>query len=288
MARDQESSRETGRGQSRPLLTGGRRQTSGQSQPAREVTRHLFIAGAIAAVLATILTAWRPASLDPGEFVSQLLASRGEEDPTQAAIEDAGTPTSHLPIGIVAGHSGPHPDTGYVDPGATCPDGLTELEVNQSIANLVISGLEGAGLQTVLLEEFDSRLAGFRGLALISIHADSCLAINEQATGYKVAAALDTAVPDRSQRLVACVADRYGRATGLRFQPHSVTLDMTEYHSFYEIHSQTPAAIIEVGFLYLDRDFLTSQPAAAARGIVDGLLCYISNEPAELPLEILP
>lgn len=288
MARDQESSRETGRGQSRPLLTGDRQQIRGKASPAREVTRHLFIIGAVAAVLATILTAWRPASLDPGEFVSQLLASRGEAVPTQAAVVDEGTPAAQLPIGIVAGHLGSNPDTGYIDPGATCPDGLTELEVNLSIADLVVEGLQGAGLKPVLLEEFDSQLAGFRGLALVSIHADSCSAINEEATGYKVAAALDTAVPDRSQRLVACIADRYGRATGLRFHPHSVTLDMTEYHTFYEIHSQTPAAIIEVGFLYLDRDFLTSEPASAARGIVDGLLCYINNEPAELPLEINP
>jgi N-acetylmuramoyl-L-alanine amidase len=99
---------------------------------------------------------------------------------------------------------------------------------------------------------------------------------------------VDTAVPDRSQRLVACVADRYGRATGLRFHPNSVTLDMTEYHSFYEIHSQTPAAIIEVGFLFLDQGFLVEEPDKAARGIVDGLLCFVNNEPATLPLESLP
>ena len=57
---------------------------------------------------------------------------------------------------------------------------------------------------------------------------------------------------------------------------------MTEYHSFYEIHSQTPAAIIEVGFLYLDRDFLTSEPEKAANGIVDGVLCFLNNEPINL------
>lgn len=255
---------------------------SDQGTVSREIGRHLAITAGIAALLATILTAWRPASLDPAELVGQLLAVGGPQAPTAALAEQ--TAQVRLPIGVVAGHSGVHPDSGIADPGAVCDDGTTELQINSSIAELVMRGLEGAGLEAVLLEEWDPRLTGFRGLALLSIHADSCQPINETATGYKVAAAPDTAVPDRSQRLVACVADRYGRATDMRFHPNSVTLDMTEYHSFYEIHSQTPAAIIEVGFLFLDRNYLIRNPDQAARGIVDGLLCYVNNEPATLPI----
>ncbi|GMR10186.1 MAG: hypothetical protein BMS9Abin28_1007 [Anaerolineae bacterium] len=250
--------------------------------------RHVAVTLGVAALVATVLTAWKPASLDPGELVGQLmvaLESSSKEQPAQADIPEQ---TGALPIGIVAGHAGPRPDTGLDDPGATCPDGLTEAEINADIARQVATGLEGAGYETMLLDEFDARLDGFRGSALVSIHADSCAAINEQATGYKVSAALDTAVPDRSQRLVACMADRYGRATDLRFHPNSVTLDMTEYHTFYEINSLTPAAIVEVGFLFLDRDFLTKEPDRAARGIVDGLLCFVNNEPATLPLSDLP
>jgi N-acetylmuramoyl-L-alanine amidase len=117
----------------------------------------------------------------------------------------------------------------------------------------------------------------------VSIHADSCLAIGPEATGFKVAAAVDTAVPDRAQRLVTCLADRYAQATGLDFHPGSITVDMTEYHTFYEVHSETPAAIIETGFLYLDRQFLTESPERAARGIVEGVLCYLHNQPASIP-----
>ena len=118
---------------------------------------------------------------------------------------------------------------------------------------------------------------------LVSIHADSCTPINEFATGYKVTSALDTVVPDRAQRLVDCLVDRYARATGLSYHPGSITRDMTEYHTFREVHSQTPAAIIETGFLYLDRDFLLANPEKAARGIAEGVLCYVNNEPASLP-----
>ncbi len=249
-----------------------------QSEPAAPVVmRNLAVTLTVAAVLATVFTAWTPASLSPGELAGQMAAALEGAEPTQPVA--AGGSDESLHIGIVAGHAGEDPETGVVDPGAVCDDGLTELEVNADVAERAVQGLEAAGFEVDLLEEFDDRLVGYRAVALVSIHADSCLPINEQATGYKVTAALDTSVPDRAQRLVACLADRYGEATGLRYHPDSITRDMTGYHTFYEIHSQTPAAIIETGFLYLDRDFLTEEPEKAARGVVEGILCYVNNEP---------
>jgi N-acetylmuramoyl-L-alanine amidase len=143
--------------------------------------------------------------------------------------------------------------------------------------------LQQAGFRADLLEEYDARLEGYRAIAIVSIHADSCLPINDEATGFKITAALDTQVPDRAQRLVTCLVDRYAHATSMNFHPTSITRDMTQYHTFYEIDAQVPAAIIETGFLHLDRDFLTGSPEVAARGIVDGLMCYVNNEPAEVP-----
>lgn len=258
----------------------------GSTPGARQVLRQLAVCAGVAAVLATVFTAWTPASLRPGELVEQLAAAADRAGSgAQATAAGGAEVDQHLKVGIVAGHSGSNRDTGLPDPGSVCADGLTELQVNTAIADLVVSGLQAAGVETELLEEFDPRLTGYRAVALVSIHADACVPINDQATGFKVAAALDTSVPDRAQRLVACLADRYAQATDLPFRPGSITRDMTEYHSFYEIHSQTPAAIIETGFLYLDRDFLTSHPDRAARGIAEGILCYINNEPATLPGE---
>jgi len=253
--------------------------------------RHLAIAAGVAALLATVFTAWTPASLSPGELAGRLAAALESRNSANQAQTGASLPAP-LPqgvrVGIVAGHSGLHPDSGLPDPGATCPDGLTELSVNSAIADLVTRGLQAAGIQADLLQEWDPRLTGYRAVALVSIHTDSCLAVNPEATGYKITAAVDTAVPDLSQRLVICMADRYRQATGLEFHAGSITRDMTEYHTFYEIHSSTPAAIIEVGFLYLDRDFLTQRPESAARGILEGILCYLHNQPATLPGEITP
>ena len=252
----------------------------------RQIGRHLAVTAGMSALLATVFTAWTPASLNPGELASRLIA--GWESGVGAEPVAIATQAEGLRIGIVTGHSGPYPGTGAVDPGSTCADGLTELQVNQSIADLVADGLEGAGFRVDRLDEWDEDLTGYRAVALVSIHADSCEWINDQATGFKVAASVDSSIPDRAQRLVTCLVDRYSRDTGLIFHQGSITRDMTEYHTFNEIHSQTPAAIIETGFLNLDREFLTEHPDQAARGIVEGILCFVNNEPATLPGEATP
>lgn len=182
------------------------------------------------------------------------------------------TTTARAPrVGLVAGHLG-H------DSGAVCADGLTEVEVNTNIARAVARRLEALGYTVDLLEEFDERLHGYRAAALLSIHADSCEYINELATGFKVARAQADAVPEQSDRLVACLVSAYGRATGLRFHADSITYDMTDYHAFREIAPETPAAIIETGFLFLDRELLTRGQERVVEGIVEGLRCFLEGE----------
>jgi N-acetylmuramoyl-L-alanine amidase len=245
----------------------------------------------VAAALATVFTAWTPAGLSPGELASQLAAAlerRPDEENALGGVVGQMDGGGELTIGIVVGHAGPHPNTGSEDPGATCPDGLTELQVNREVGELVQKGLQAAGLQVDLLDEWDDRLYAYRAVALVSIHADACIPINDQATGYKITAAMDTAVLDKSQRLVDCMVDRYGRATDLQYHPGSITRDMTEYHTFNEIHSQTPAVVVEIGFLYLDRELLTKDPAKVARGITEGILCYVNNEPVDITWENRP
>ena len=83
---------------------------------------------------------------------------------------------------------------------------------------------------------------------------------------------------DQSTRLAACLRNRYAQATGLELHSTSITPDMTSYHAFDEINPNTPAVIIETGFLNLDRQFLTEHPDLAAKGIQDGILCFLNNE----------
>jgi N-acetylmuramoyl-L-alanine amidase len=176
-----------------------------------------------------------------------------------------------LRIGIVAGHW-------EYDSGAVCADGIVEAQVNLNIATLVQQKLSALGFQVDLLQEFDSRLDGYQAVVLVSIHNDTCAYINDLATGFKIAASMSSRDPNRANRLTSCLRDRYAQVTGLSFHPGSITADMTDYHSFEEIDPVTTAAIIEAGFLNLDKTILIQEPGRIADGIVAGILCYVNNE----------
>ncbi len=172
-------------------------------------------------------------------------------------------------IGIISGHKGN-------DSGAVCRDGLTEAQVNLKHALRVADLLRAQGYTVDVLDEFDSRLEGYRAAALVSIHADSCEYINDQASGFKLSAGRAPA----SQRLAACLTDAYRQHTNLRFHAGSITRDMLNYHAFRKINSQTPAVIIETGFLYLDRALLTQHAERVAQGITSGILCFTQSPEA--------
>jgi N-acetylmuramoyl-L-alanine amidase len=231
-----------------------------------------FATVGVAILLATLFTAWTPNSL----FASNLQEQLRLILTPQAAPNTASTPQPQLRIGIVAGHNGN-------DSGAVCTNengevDLKEADVNFDIATRVKKNLEDQGYKVDLLNEFDTRLNGYRAVALVSIHNDSCEYVNDEATGFKVASSLETHDVNRAQRLTACLVDRYARATGMTFHAGSITGDMREYHAFSEIDPNTITAIIETGFLNLDREILTKEPDRVAEGVTQGILCFIKNE----------
>jgi N-acetylmuramoyl-L-alanine amidase len=57
---------------------------------------------------------------------------------------------------------------------------------------------------------------------------------------------------------------------------------MTSYHAFSEIDPNTPAVIIEAGYMNQDRELLTKDPARVARGITAGIMCYLNREEISL------
>jgi len=235
----------------------------------------------LALLLATLFNLWTPSrGLFTGTFSDKLgLLLTVQPEPNFVA-----TPQPQLRIGIVAGHAGS-------DAGAICRDEtgnitLTEAEVNMEIASRVQKTLTEEGYQVDLLNEFDTRLNGYRAVALVSIHNDSCEYINEEATGFKVAAALNTHDANRASRLTECLRDRYQDVTSLHFHAESITNDMRGYHAFSEIDPNTIAAIIETGFLNLDQDLLVKDTDKVAYGVARGILCFARNEniePTPLP-----
>ncbi len=167
-------------------------------------------------------------------------------------------------VAIIAGHKG-------YDSGAICPDGLTEQEIVEQIAALTAERLRRSGADVLVLAEYDERLQGLVADALVSVHADSCI----DRSGFKVARSSVSLIPADEDRLVGCLNQAYQSVTGLNFDSNSITPDMTGYHAFKRIAPQTPGAIIEIGFLGGDRDLLTQHPELAARGIADGVLCFL-------------
>ncbi|RUA16265.1 MAG: hypothetical protein DSY55_04545 [Clostridia bacterium] len=183
-------------------------------------------------------------------------------------------------VAIISGHRG-------FDSGAVCQDGLMEAVVNANIAEGVEKRLQKQGVAVTLLDEYDLRLEGLHARALLSIHADSCI----DESGFKVASAKATALSAEDAALVNCLRIHYSKATGLSFRSTSITRDMTEYHAFQRIADDTPAAIIETGYLGGDRALLQDHPDTAAAGIAAGILCFLDKQdvrtktpsPSQLP-----
>jgi N-acetylmuramoyl-L-alanine amidase len=211
-----------------------------------------------------------------------LLVVRRPADRTQAALatEVAGAtwtpkPRPQLPrataasprsIGIIPGHW-------KSDSGAVCDD-LTEADVTLSVANKVKTILERFGYRVQLLPEFSPDLKGFQADLLLSIHADSCKHI-EGASGFKVARAANSAIPEIEDRLVECLWTEYEAVTQLPRHPGSITDDMLYYHAFNEVAAQTPAAIIEIGFMAADKAILVFGQESIAQGISNAIICFL-------------
>ncbi len=180
-------------------------------------------------------------------------------------------------IALISGHAGN-------DSGATCEDGagqvtLTEADVNARIAERVAALLRSRGNQVLVLDEYDARLNGLQVDVLLSLHADACMALS----GYKAAHRLNSPIEAEEDRLLTCIDTHYAEATGLSVHPNTITHDMTEYHAFRRIQPQTPAAILEMGFLGGDQALLTQQSDRVAQGIAESLECFLDTpaEPSE-------
>lgn len=240
-------------------------------------SRTILIGIIAAGLMATIFSFWT----DPRYIKAELRAELQVALATDAATPRAtGMPTPPWlrRIGIVSGHRGPEDD-----PGAICPDGLTEREINFNVAQLVVRNLRGRGYSVDLLDEFDPRLNNYQAAALVSIHSNTCQNWGgEIVSGYLVAKASARPEGGPDVTLTECIAEHYGQLSQLE-RRFSLTEDMTNYHTFREIHPLTPASIIELGFMLADRPLLTEQPDLLARAITDGILCFMEPGTTETP-----
>jgi N-acetylmuramoyl-L-alanine amidase len=181
------------------------------------------------------------------------------------------TATPQRLIGILAGHW-------QYDSGAVCPDGLREVDITLAVAQRVEALLEVRGYEVDILPEADENAVpwkGYRALAFVSLHADSCDIPG--ASGFKVTRSVSSVIPEVEDRLVACLYTEYEKTTGLPRHEESITWDMLNYYALRQIAPYTPGVIIEMGFMLDDRAVLLDKQYEVALGIANGILCFIEG-----------
>jgi len=172
----------------------------------------LVIAAAVAVLLVFAARRSEPpqatATTVPPTASSTRPATTRTANPEPTHVVGRATPTTKVSrVGILAGHYGPEND-----PGAVCPDGLREVDINLAVAERVVTALQQRGYEAELLEEYDDRLNGYQADALLSIHSDACDI--PEASGFKVARVSFSAIPEIEDVLVECLYQEYGRITG--------------------------------------------------------------------------
>ncbi len=246
--------------------------------------RSMIMVFAVAVIVGTIFTSFTSNESLSAAARNNLAIAQVTEERRQIEPTSLPTPAWFNRIGIVPGHSGIATygiTAGHPDPGATCPDGFTELQVTTAVASKVVAALRGRGYTVDVFDEWDLKLdhpEPYQGAAFLSLHADSCGDFNDgfKHSGFKLSnPTLRATVRDQDLRFMDCLRDHYGTATGLPYAEYSVTENMTNYHSFHQIAQRTPAGIIELGFLHDDRDVLQNHADKLAQGIVNGLLCFL-------------
>ncbi len=240
------------------------------------MVRTFFTVGVAAIITATIFTWWTdPDFIAPTvrDDLSVALATATSQSVAMGPTALPATPNFMRRIGVISGHRGPEGD-----PGAVCPDGLTEAEINLNVAQRLVRNLQSRGYTVDLLDEFDPRLNNYQAELLLSIHANTCTDYGEVVSGYLISTADARVGSGNDQLLVECVAQHYEQASRLP-RRYGLTRDMTDYHVFRKIDAFTPGAIVELGFMFNDRDLLVNQPDLLARGIAEGVLCFL--EPSD-------
>ena len=247
-----------------------------QSMSILQILRSIIGAGII---IATLLTLFTPANLFSDQLINQMINSV-QTDPNQQPSPTAGA-AYRSRIGIVVGHWGDDKHNG-----AICSDGLSELVINLRVATLVRQYLINSGNEVDVLHENDKQLFGYQALALVALHTGSCEFTGNDASWFKVAAAIASPYQEKVDRLTRCLIDRYRSVTGLRYIDNMLNPDITAYHNFTEVHTITITAIMEMGYLNLDRTLLADHSDLVAKGIGEGILCYLQpdgSSPTDLP-----
>ena len=228
-----------------------------------------------AVLVATLLTLWMPSAFTGDNLQEQYVGEISVPQITQQAEEglEVSLPQEfpENKIGIIIGHKGR-------DEGEVCSNGLTEVEINSTVATYLQQKLIELGYDAELLDETDPRLVGYQAQLLIALHCNSCEYINDNATGFKFAIVPSEVKTIDRELLTKCLSEAYANATGLKCHYQTTTNEIRNYHAFDQIDPLTAAMIFELGYMNLDQDILTNRPQLLADGIADGIHRFMNAD----------
>lgn len=221
----------------------------------------LFTILGSAVILASVLITFSPGEqyIDQYESVSQTEATP-ESGPKKI-------------VGIVAGHYGF--DTGY-----QCGSDLNfvrETDVDLRLAVMVRDYLENMGYSVDLLQEFDPALSNYTGLALVSIHTNRCDTTDMSLSGFYVTGGGPNSYPSETKRLNDCLAYNYEKYTGLDYLGQNYDTTDQMLYSFDTVNDYTTVSVIHTGYLSNDYRAFSEQTASLAKGIAEGIICYVED-----------
>jgi N-acetylmuramoyl-L-alanine amidase len=221
---------------------------------------------------------------------SALAAGGGSQELAMAAPIWNRTPVVGLQVGHWQAQALPKELADLRDNPGAVRDGYRELDANLAVTRAAAAVLRTAGVKVDILPA--TIPAGYQADAFVAIHADQDVG-GQHWRGYKTASsALSQDKPD-SRLLSSTLGATYADETGLPPDTHAgaISPDMRFYYAFnwqdfqHAIDPQTPAAIIELGFVsdQTDRDLLFGRPDQAGQAVADGILRFLQGQGSLVP-----
>lgn len=230
-----------------------------------------FFKAIITILFSALLTATLLVTFSPGsEYIDQIIPTL---DPKTAGNTSAQEGPKKI-IGLVPGHYGF--DTGY-QCGADY-NFVKENDVNLRMAVMVRDYLETRGYSVDFLHEFDPALSDYTGLALVSIHTNSCDTSSKIQSGFNITTGGKNAYPSESKRLNDCLTYYYAQNSGLTYLGENYTPGEEYLYSFDTVNDYTTISVIHTGALSTDYRTISERTESLAKGIADGIICYVENE----------
>ena len=231
-----------------------------------------FFRALITILFTALLTATLLVFFSPGaEYIDQIVPAAENRSANNGSDLQIGPKKI---IGIIPGHYGFN--TGY-QCGADF-NFVKENDVTLRLAIMVRDYLENRGYTVDFLHEFDPALSDYTGLALVSIHTSRCDTTEKNLSGFYITTGGENTYPSESKRLNDCLTYHYSQNSGLDYLGENYTPGEEMLYSFDTVNDYTTISIVHAGFLGNDYRAISERTENLAKGIADGIICYVEND----------